>query len=426
MATADVVVIGGGVNGASTAFNLARLGAGKVVLVERGQLGSGASGKSGALVRMHYTNPYESKLAFESRKIFQNWSDEVGGDCGWQQPGFVEVVAPGYEDDLAKNVSDQQEIGINTSIISNDDLQELFPEMYVEDIGAAAYEPESGWADPNATTYAFAQAAIALGAEIKTQCSVTSIVVQDGKVTGVQTTDGRIDTGTVVAAPGIGAGQLLDPLGLDLGLFPQRSKVALFRQPIGFRGHQPVVIDAINDAWMRADLGGLTLIGAESGSLRGDANDFDQTIDNAYIEVARNALSNRFPIYRDAIMRGGWAGLYSMSPITGRLSISPKQSTASTSWSATRAVPSRLPRRSGVASPSGSLTANPRRLICLHSPSPGSVARTPGWRIRTTAGAAGLSRASRLTGEFILDTTSFVPVPDSGARLVARRRVWRR
>ncbi|MEZ4521387.1 MAG: FAD-binding oxidoreductase [Thermomicrobiales bacterium] len=314
MATADVVVIGGGVNGASTAFNLARLGAGKVVLVERGQLGSGASGKSGALVRMHYTNPYESKLAFESRKIFQNWSDEVGGDCGWQQPGFVEVVAPGYEDDLAKNVSDQQEIGINTSIISNDDLQELFPEMYVEDIGAAAYEPESGWADPNATTYAFAQAAIALGAEIKTQCSVTSIVVQDGKVTGVQTTDGRIDTGTVVAAPGIGAGQLLDPLGLDLGLFPQRSKVALFRQPIGFRGHQPVVIDAINDAWMRADLGGLTLIGAESGSLRGDANDFDQTIDNAYIEVARNALSNRFPIYRDAIMRGGWAGLYSMSP----------------------------------------------------------------------------------------------------------------
>lgn len=314
MNTADVVVIGGGVNGLSTAFNLARLGAGKIILVERGELNSGASGKSGALVRMHYTNPYESKLAYESLKIFQNWADEIGGDCGWQELGFVEVVGPGYEEELAANVRDQQEIGINTRIVSKEDLRELFPEMYVDDIGAAAYEPESGWADPNATAFTLAQAAMGLGVEIKTHCEVVSIILQDGKVAGVHTTDGRIDTETVVAAPGIGASQLLDPLGLELGLYPQRSKVALFRQPLGFKGRQPVVIDAINDAWMRADLGGLTLIGAESGSLRGDPRDFDQTIDNDYIEVARRTLAARFPIYRDAIMRGGWAGLYSMSP----------------------------------------------------------------------------------------------------------------
>ncbi|CAN5715375.1 FAD-binding oxidoreductase [soil metagenome] len=314
MSTADVVVIGGGVNGVSTAFNLAKLGAGKIVLVERGQLGSGASGKSGALVRMHYTNPYESKLAYESLKIFQDWADEVGGDCGWQQPGFVEVVAPGYEDELAANVRDQREIGINTRVVSTEDLQELFPEMHVDDVGAAAYEPESGWADPNATTFAFAEAAVGLGVEIKTHCEVLSIVIQDGKVTGVQTTDGRIDSDTIVVAPGIGGGQLLGPLGLDPGLYPQRTKVALFRRPFGFRGGQPVVIDAINDAWMRPDSGGLTLIGAESGSLHGETESFDQTIDNAYIEVARQSLSNRFPIFRDSVMRGGWAGLYSMSP----------------------------------------------------------------------------------------------------------------
>ncbi len=314
MTTADVVVIGGGVNGVSTAFNLARLGAGKIILVEQGQLGSGASGKSGALVRMHYTNPYESKLAYESLKIFQNWADEVGGDCGWESPGFVEVVAPGFEEDLAANVREQQEIGINTRIVSTAYLQDLFPEMYIDDIGAAAYEPESGWADPNATTAAFAEAATRLGVEIRTNCGARSILIENGSVAGVETTDGRIATGTVVAAPGIGASRLLDPLGLNLGLYPQRTKVALFRQPPGFRGSQPVVIDAINDAWMRADGGGLTLIGAESGSLRGNPDEFDQTIDNAYVDVARRSLSNRFPIYREAIMRGGWAGLYSMSP----------------------------------------------------------------------------------------------------------------
>jgi sarcosine oxidase subunit beta len=263
---------------------------------------------------MHYTNPYESKLAYESLQIFQHWADVIGGDCGWEQPGFVEVVAQGYEEELEANVRDQQELGINTGIVTAAELTELFPEMYVDDVGAGAYEPESGWADPNATAQAFATAALALGVEIMTGCEVTSILTQDDKVTGVQTTEGRIDTDTVVAAPGIGAGQLLDPLGLDPGLYVQRSKVALFRRPLGFRGTQPVVIDAINDAWLRPEGGALTLIGAESGSLRGDPHDFDQTIDNDYVAHARRALSARFPIYRDAIMRGGWAGLYMMSP----------------------------------------------------------------------------------------------------------------
>src|SRR5579884_3116237 len=110
MTTAEVVVIGGGVNGASTAFNLARAGVKDVVLVERSHLAAGASGKSGALVRMHYTNPYESKLAYESLKVFQHWQDVVGGDCGWTQCGFFQVVAAEYEPYLRKNVADQQRI----------------------------------------------------------------------------------------------------------------------------------------------------------------------------------------------------------------------------------------------------------------------------------------------------------------------------
>ena len=186
--------------------------------------------------------------------------------------------------------------------------------MHLDDVGAASYEPESGWADPNATTYAFAEAALALGVEIVTDCEVISIRTEDDRVTGVETSSGPIATDTVVAAPGVGAGGLLGPLGLDPGLYPQRTKVALFRRPIGFKGNQPVVIDAINDAWMRADTGGLTLIGAESGSLRGDPSTFDETIDAGYVTHARNVLASRFPIYHDAIMRGGWAGLYMMSP----------------------------------------------------------------------------------------------------------------
>lgn len=314
MTRTDVVVVGGGVNGTSTAYHLAQLGITNVTLVERGPLASGATGKSGALVRMHYTNPYESKLAYESLKIFRNWRDLVGGNCGWQNPGFVQVAPPGYEEALVSNVRDQQEIGINTTVIPKEDLKQLVPEINVDDIGAAAYEPDSGWADPNATTFAFARAASQLGADIRTHCEVTSIVTDADRVVAVQTTEGRIDTDTVVVAPGVAADGLLKPLGLDYGLYPYRSPVAIFRWPEGFNGPHPVVIDATTGSWIRPEGTASTLIGTESGAHRGSPDSFDETISSGFVAIARQHLTARFPAFRHATMRGGWAGMFTMSP----------------------------------------------------------------------------------------------------------------
>ncbi len=314
--TADVVVIGGGVNGTSAAFNLAKLGVKNIILLEHGELSSGATGKSGALVRMHYTNPYESKLAFESLKIFQSWSDVVGGDCGWENPGFVQLVAPGYEHLLEENVQDQQKIGITTEVISIDDLRELVPGMYVDDVGAAAYEAESGWADPNATTYSFAKAAEALGVEIRTNCPATAIITSDDRVVGVETAEGRIATDHVIVAAGVGAADLLIPLGLDFDLVPHRSTVVVFRWPAGFDGPFPVVIDTINDAWMRPEGIKSTLIGTEAFANKGNPFELDETVIHDYVDMGRRNLSARFPAFKNAIMRGGWAGMYTMSPDT--------------------------------------------------------------------------------------------------------------
>src|SRR5213596_2949935 len=97
MENADVVIIGGGVNGASTAFNLTSLGVRRVIVVERRHLGAGATGKSGSLVRMHYTNEAESRLAWESLKVFRDFANIVGGDCGFEPIGFLQMVAPGFE-----------------------------------------------------------------------------------------------------------------------------------------------------------------------------------------------------------------------------------------------------------------------------------------------------------------------------------------
>src|SRR5262249_20151402 len=159
----------------------------RVILVERRGLASGATGKSGSLVRTHYTNEAESHLAFESLKVFRNFREIVGFDCGFESIGFVQIVGRGYEDALAHNVDAQERIGIKTTLIAPDELRRLMPGIRVDDIGAAAWEPDSGFADPNATTFAFAAAARKLGVAIRTECEATSIVAAHHRVVAVET-----------------------------------------------------------------------------------------------------------------------------------------------------------------------------------------------------------------------------------------------
>jgi sarcosine oxidase, subunit beta len=314
MTSADVVVIGGGVNGASVAFNLARLGVRRVVLLERRHLGAGASGKSGSLVRMHYTNEAESRLAWESLKVFRNFDAMVGGDCGFEAPGFVQIVDPAHADALRANVAMQQRLGIDTRLVSREELTKISPDLRVDDVGAAAYEPGSGFADPNATTFAFAAAARRLGATIETDCEALRIVTEGGRVAGVETSRGRVTTPVVVAVPGAWAGRLLDPLGLDFGLTPYRIQVSIFRWPEGFTRRHPAVIDSTRSAWIRPEGRAGTLIGVELGAGHADPDKYDEGVDEAYVALCREALATRFPAFERSTMRGGWAGMIMMSP----------------------------------------------------------------------------------------------------------------
>ena len=160
--TADVVVVGGGVNGASITYALAARGV-KVVLVEKGALASGASGRSSALVRMHYTNEWDSRLAWASFPVFKHWTELMGGPAVFTHTGFVNVVAPQYADNLRRNVEMLKGLGVNTSAITAAELKELQPFANVDDIGAAAYEPDSGYANPAETVEGFRRRADGAG-----------------------------------------------------------------------------------------------------------------------------------------------------------------------------------------------------------------------------------------------------------------------
>jgi sarcosine oxidase subunit beta len=311
---ADVVVIGGGANGTSTAFHLATLGVKNVVLLERRHLAAGATGKSGSLVRMHYTNEAESRLAFESLKIFQDFHAVVGGHSGFERVGFIQIVPSGYEQALARNVERQRQIGIDTRVISRDEVKELLPGSRVDDIGAAAHEPGSGFADPNATTFAFADAARRRGVTLKLSCEATRIITQHDRVAAVETTQGRIDTPVVVVAAGAWAVRLLEPLGLDFGLTPHRVQVAIFRWPPGLSRRHPAVIDAVHHLWLRPEGQASTLAGVELGVKHADPESLVEGVDQEYVARCREKLAARLPIFGEAPMRGGWAGLIMMSP----------------------------------------------------------------------------------------------------------------
>lgn len=313
--TADVVVIGGGVVGASSAFHLAKMGAKRVTLLERSYLGAGASGKSGALVRMHYTNPHDGALAAQSLPYFLHWEDMVGvGDPVYRKVGMLRLATPQEEDRLEANVEMLQGVGVNTWIITPEQVKEIDDRLFVDDITVAAWEPDSGYADPNATTIGFGQGAKNHGAEIRVGVEATKVLTERGRVVGVETSDGVIATDTVLVAAGAWADDLLKPLGLDYGLKPTRVQIAVFRRGgIDVRPH-PVIIDGVHIMWLRPEGDHGTLAGIEIEHSDADPDAFDEGISQSFVLETRKRLSQRIPEMAATPMRGGWAGVITMSP----------------------------------------------------------------------------------------------------------------
>ena len=145
--TADFVILGAGVMGASIAFHLAKRKAGKIVVIDKDHVGRGGSGRSSALVRMHYSFPPEVQLALISLRMFQNWQEVVGQPGDFRKTGFVRIVHPNEAARLKSNVEMQRRLGAKVDLISKEDLHELEPDWNVDEVEVAAYEPDSGYGD---------------------------------------------------------------------------------------------------------------------------------------------------------------------------------------------------------------------------------------------------------------------------------------
>jgi len=315
-ATAEAIIIGAGVMGASLAFHLTRAGLKFVTVLDKTGLCGGMTAKSGALVRMHYTNEPEARMAFAALRYFQHWRDIVGGDCGFSQTGFIMTVTPDNADRLRQNVQMLQRIGVNTSVLTAQELRELQPFTQVEDLTVAAYEPESGYADPRATTTAFMQQAQRQGATLHEGVVVTAIRTSGGRVVGVDTSAGPFEAPIVIVTAGPWSDRLLRTADIDFPLTLQRAQIAFYRRPRPLAKGHMVFIDGALGTYFRPHGEELTLIGVGRWQPEPspDPDRYNEANDPNFIPAAKAKAAQRIPALLQAEYTRGHAGIYDVSP----------------------------------------------------------------------------------------------------------------
>ncbi len=312
---ADVVIIGGGINGCCSAYYLAKRGVRNVVLVEKGYIASGPTGRSSGIVRQHYTQKTLSEMARDSVAVWQNFEHEIGGDAGFVECGAVFVGGSQNADALEKTVRMQQEIGIDVSLVSADDLRKMEPALYADDITCGAYEPLGGYADPALAANSFSEAAQRAGVEILKRTAVTGIDIQNGQVRGVKTTKGDISTNSVVNIAGVWGTQIAEMAGAYVPIKVSRHPVVILQRPSSWRSKTPVWVDLVTGWYFKPE--------RDTGMMVGSVQDIDDeigiedysTVPNyEEVELFSSAILKRFPVMEEGLAQGGWAGLYDVTP----------------------------------------------------------------------------------------------------------------
>jgi sarcosine oxidase subunit beta len=314
---ADVLIVGAGILGVTTAYYLRKLGDTRVVVIDRHCLSAGATGRSGALVRTNYDNRADTQLALRSLDVFRNWDTQIGGRCGFKAVGLMEIVDIGSAPSLKLLIQRQREWGVDIHLIDIVEAKALAPRVRFEDCdGSIAFEERAGYCDPTLTNRSLYDAARRDGVEFIFGESVRSVIVESERATGVTTSKRALFAGAVVLATGAWSNQLLGLLGLDFGFVTRLSRLAVFRPHEMDDGETfPTIIDHTQDAWFKPSSGNCILVGAERGGLNGvDPNGIPDTAPRDVVDAYRRILAHRFAVSMHAAPRGSWAGAYMVSP----------------------------------------------------------------------------------------------------------------
>lgn len=314
--TADAVVIGAGINGASTAYNLIKNGLKNVVLLEKHLIASGGTGRSAAIIRQHYSNEVLVRIVRRSLDIFSNFNDEIGGECGFVNTGWSFLIPEYVSEGFKENIKIGQGLGVNVRQINREELLEIEPRIHIDDVDHIAFEPDSGYADPRATTHAYVRRFIDLGGRFIELTSATDVMRSNSAVTGVQTETGSISTEIVVNAAGPWAHHISNWVGVDLPLEITREEEIIY--DMGDVGGPPVLCfsDMVQAIYYRPQGPKHMLVGRgfpkEYENVEPD--NYNQEVNTSFISDVGSRLHHRWPTLNSIIAINSYTGLYDVTP----------------------------------------------------------------------------------------------------------------
>jgi sarcosine oxidase subunit beta len=308
--TADIVIIGGGVIGVSIAYHLALKKPGKIILLEKGQLGEGSTGRCVGGIRLQFSTEINIRFSLESMKTFEHFEEEFGVDPEFRRIGYLFLGTTPQEMEVFKeNVKLQHTFGIPVELLGSQEIGKRWPYLRVDDLLGGTFCSRDGYAGPSEVLTGFTKGARREGAKIYEMTEVLGISLKGDRVCGIRTKEGEISCHVVVNSAGPYASTVGDMAGVRIPVKPLRRQIfvtAPFRlsdQTI------PLTIDFHRGWYFRREVDGFLL----SGSLDVEPS-FRTNVDyEAMAEASENAVY-RVPALEKARIARGWAGLYEISP----------------------------------------------------------------------------------------------------------------
>jgi len=316
--TADVVIIGGGVTGTSAAFHLTQRGVRDVIVVDKGPVASGGTGRSSACVRQHYSTAETCRMIRYSLEFFQHFGERLdGASCGFRHTGYLLGVDEKMRAPMEASVALQRSIGIETRLVSPVEMREIEPRLHADDLVAGCYEPASGYCDPVQTAQGFARAARAAGARIVEDTPVLGLLLEGDRVRGVRTSWGDIHAPVVLNAAGLWSARVAAMAGVELPIHVCRHRISIVSWPETERRPHPMVYDFVTNIYTRPELGEHILVGGLDAEESRDAVDPDAYKEGVSLDESMDALarvSHRFPVLADGHIARGYAGCFDVTP----------------------------------------------------------------------------------------------------------------
>ena len=316
--TADVVIIGGGVTGASLAFHLTERGVRDVLVVDKSFVASGGTGKSSACVRQHYSTAETCRMIRYSLEFFQRFEERTGGgSCGFRHTGYLLGVDEKMRAPMEASVALQRSQGIDTRFVSPAEMKEIEPRMRTEDLVTGCYEPDSGYCNPAETAQGFARAARTRGARVMEETEVLGVLTEGSRVTGVRTSRGDIAAAKVVNAAGLWGARIGAMMGVEIPIQVCRHKINIVSWPESARRPHPMVYDFVTNIYTRPEMGEHILVGGLDSEESHDLADPDRYKEGVSLDESAEALSrvgHRFPVLADGHIARGYAGCFDVTP----------------------------------------------------------------------------------------------------------------